>query len=978
MFAEFLERNRNLIVANSLDTCEGLITRKRELKNKTEEAVLDFMIINEKLRPFVRKITIDENKEYKLINLAQLKQNNEFIETDHNSLILELEINGENCKIKREEMLNLRNKANQEEFFEETNQNQELLKCFEGSISFQEKSNNWKSNVDSILKKCFQKVRIVKKKKETKTEQLLMKRVKYKNELKSPNIEEEVRLKINQRIKQIEDDIGDEVAINNFKDVVETMKELGEDVNINGSGRRKLWDLLKRKFPKNLNVAPVGKKDSRGNLVTKHDDLKQVYLRTYEKRMRNRPIKDNLEDLKDMKNELFDIRLKIASNTKSKAWDMKDLETALRALKRDKARDPHGWVNELFMDGVAGNNLKLSLLHIFNTMKETNQIPEFIRCADISTIYKGKGAKNELINERGIFIVTILRSILMKLIYFDYYFLLDSSMSDSQVGARKNKNIRNHIWIINGIISDVLSSKSKKPIDIQILDYKQCFDSLWLQECMNDFYNAGFNDDKFALLFNMNKSANIAVRTPVGKTNRTTIRNAITQGDIFSSLLCSKQVDTFGQECLETNKYTYMYKDEVEIPPLSMVDDLLCVSECGFKTTMSNAFLTLKTDTKKLQFGAKKCKKIHIGKVCEKYKCQDLKVDKWEELVIYDKEKETDDIKDVCDGQEIMEEKSEEKYLGDILSADGKNIKNIRARVAKGKGVISRILTLIEGIPFGEFYFEVAMILRESLLISSMLFNSETWYNVTKPEIELLETVDLQFLRQVLKTPKSTPKEMLFLETGCVPFREIIRKRRILFLHYILNENEDSLIKKFLMKQKESKKSKDWINQVLSDIKELNLEVDFEDIRKMQKSRLKIMLNEAIKMKAFVDLAQKKEMHSKVMEIKHERLEMQKYLKSTNFKIKIEEKQEIFKMRSRVSDVKMNFKGRYENLECDICKNENETQIHLIECNEVNKYKKEYEKPPEYEEIQKTNVQNQLKIVRHFIQNMKIRSKLKI
>ena len=71
-----------------------------------------------------------------------------------------------------------------------------------------------------------------------------------------------------------------------------------------------------------------------------------------------------------------------------------------------------------------------------------------------------------------------------------------------------------------------------------------------------------------------------------------------------------------------------------------------------------------------------------------------------------------------------------------------------------------------------------------------MLFNSEAWYNVTKPELELLETVDLQFLRSVLKTPRSTPKEMLYLETGCVPFREMIRKRRILFLHYIMNENQ--------------------------------------------------------------------------------------------------------------------------------------------------------------------------------------------
>ena len=138
------------------------------------------------------------------------------------------------------------------------------------------------------------------------------------------------------------------------------------------------------------------------------------------------------------------------------------------------------------------------------------------------------------------------------------------------------------------------------------------------------------------------------------------------------------------------------------------------------------------------------------------------------------------------------------------------------------------------------------------------------------------------------------------------------------------------------------------------------------------------MLNEAIKKKAFVDLVQKKANHSKVMKVKHERLEMQKYLKSSNFKIKIEEKQEIFKMRSRVSDVKMNFKGQYENLECDICdENEYETQMHFIECNEINKCKKEYEKPPEYEEILKTNVQNQLRIVWHFLQNMDIRRKWK-
>ena len=67
---------------------------------------------------------------------------------------------------------------------------------------------------------------------------------------------------------------------------------------------------------------------------------------------------------------------------------------------------------------------------------------------------------------------------------------------------------------------------------------------------MSERLSAGLDNDKFALLYNVNSNVNIAVKTPVGKTDRQSIQN----GPIF----CSKQVDTFGQECLEDNKYTYV------------------------------------------------------------------------------------------------------------------------------------------------------------------------------------------------------------------------------------------------------------------------------------------------------------------------------------------------------------------------------------------------------------------------------------
>ena len=85
-----------------------------------------------------------------------------------------------------------------------------------------------------------------------------------------------------------------------------------------------------------------------------------------------------------------------------------------------------------------------------------------------------------------------------------------------------------------------------------------------------------------------------------------------------------------------------------------MVDDLLCVSECGFRTKSLHAFLTFKTESKKLQFGAEKCKKLHVGKRVEGFKCQTLKVDHWKEI-----ETGSEKIEDICDEEYEMEKSQE-------------------------------------------------------------------------------------------------------------------------------------------------------------------------------------------------------------------------------------------------------------------------------------------------------------------------------
>ena len=91
-----------------------------------------------------------------------------------------------------------------------------------------------------------------------------------------------------------------------------------------------------------------------------------------------------------MKTELFDLRLKLSESRKSIPWEMKDLDKVLSALKTDKARDPNGWINDIFKDEVAGKELKVSMLKLFNKIRSENYIAEFIQKADVATIYKGK------------------------------------------------------------------------------------------------------------------------------------------------------------------------------------------------------------------------------------------------------------------------------------------------------------------------------------------------------------------------------------------------------------------------------------------------------------------------------------------------------------------------------------------------------------------------------------------------------------
>ena len=126
-----------------------------------------------------------------------------------------------------------------------------------------------------------------------------------------------------------------------------------------------------------------------------------------------------------------------------------------------------------------------------------------------------------------------MNSILQKLIYKDIYTLVDENMTDSNVGDCGGRNIRNHTFVVNSIINDAVVKKTK-PVDLAIMDFKKAFDILPPTVVNNTLWDLGIRNNELNLIHESDKVSHVAVKTPVGITERISGQNCVAQADVLA------------------------------------------------------------------------------------------------------------------------------------------------------------------------------------------------------------------------------------------------------------------------------------------------------------------------------------------------------------------------------------------------------------------------------------------------------------
>ena len=225
--------------------------------------------------------------------------------------------------------------------------------------------------------------------------------------------------------------------------------------------------------------------------------------------------------------------------------------------------------------------------------------------SDITSITKSKSKSIlDMDNQRGISLITVYKKILENLLYNDLREDLDQNMSESNIGARKGRNTKDHLVMLHGIVNEATKRKDNC-VDLQVLDIEKAFDALWWEDCVNNIHDTLTDDnlnDKLVLLSEINKKNFVAVKTPFGKTERENVPDLTQQGGIFGPVSCSTSVDSLGRRSKERKLSFYKYRDTVNVIPLTYIDDCLVASKCGEASINLNTFLVTQIEMKRLKF----------------------------------------------------------------------------------------------------------------------------------------------------------------------------------------------------------------------------------------------------------------------------------------------------------------------------------------------------------------------------------------
>ena len=274
----------------------------------------------------------------------------------------------------------------------------------------------------------------------------------------------------------------------------------------------------------------------------------------------------------DLEEETFDDRDIDRVPTK------KEVEEAIKNKKNNKSTTD--WDNEILKRG--GEPMVDFIMPVIRAFWREGVPPRQWNEGLITNIFKGKGDREKMENQRGITVSSSIGSIVEEIL--TKRLMQKVHFSQAQAGGKKGGRAIDHIFILKSLISMALMKG--EPRIITFFDIKKAYDRADMNDMLYIVNDQGFNGKVWKLTKSLNENLTARVKTKAGLTDEIKREKGGKQGGKLMVPLFSKMMDTLPED-MHTDSTLGVSHGNDTIASLAFVDDVASIAD-GYEQQEKN------------------------------------------------------------------------------------------------------------------------------------------------------------------------------------------------------------------------------------------------------------------------------------------------------------------------------------------------------------------------------------------------------
>ena len=230
----------------------------------------------------------------------------------------------------------------------------------------------------------------------------------------------------------------------------------------------RFWNLCKKSGKSDDMGASIETED--GRELYGNELIHNAYMDEFKHRLRKREIDQDLKHYESLTESLCDMYLENLEEL-GPPYSMEEYKKVKKHLKRGKASGRDNLPADVFIEG--GQKLEEAIVEIFNLIKAENLMPCQWTKVQVSTMYKNKGPRKRLVNQRGIFLKQIMSKMYEKL-NMNRAAETMQTIDKCQAGGTVDRSTADQTSLLRAAVDH--AKYLNQPLFITLYDYSQCFD----------------------------------------------------------------------------------------------------------------------------------------------------------------------------------------------------------------------------------------------------------------------------------------------------------------------------------------------------------------------------------------------------------------------------------------------------------------------------------------------------------------------